>query len=131
MGLDRWGGGGGADEQMADILGGAREPWVRWVSAELGDSLFAERAVRFFGTPAAEPVLEPVLIRLAELETDRTVGYRSRHDEALDEMLAQLMGRRPEMFAAPDESGKALRQLLSCLAERGSAVALELVNRLS
>jgi hypothetical protein len=130
-GLDRWGGGGDADESTALILAAAREPWVRWVSAELEDSWFAERAVRFLGTPAAEPVLEPVLVRLAELEPHRTVGYRARYDEALGEMLAQLMGRRPEMFTAPDPSGKALRQLLSRLAERGSAVALELVNRLS
>ncbi len=131
VGLGRWGGGGDADEATPQILAGAREPWVRWVSAELADSWFAERAVRFFGTPAAEPVLEPVLIRLAELEPDRPVRYRSRYDEAMGETLAQLMGRRPEMFTAPDESGVALRQLLSRLAERGSAVALELVNRLS
>lgn len=131
VGLDRWGGAGDADEATAQILAGAREPWVRWVSAELEDSWFAERALRFFGASAGEPVLEPILIRLAELERDRTVGFRSRYDEALGEMLAQLMGRRPEMFTAPDAAGMALRQLLSRLAERGSAVAFELVNRLS
>lgn len=46
-------------------------------------------------------------------------------------MLARLMGRRPEMFTAPGRSGTALRLLLSRLAERRSALALELVNRLS
>ena len=46
-------------------------------------------------------------------------------------MLAQLMGRRPELFTAPGASGAALRLLLSRLAERGSALALELVARLA
>jgi hypothetical protein len=35
--------------------------------AHLENSGFAEQALRFFGTPAAEPMPEPVLTRLAEL----------------------------------------------------------------
>ncbi len=79
----------------------------------------------------AEPVLEPVLIRFAELEPQRTVGYRARYDEALGEMRAQLMGRRPEMVTAPDEAGAALQQLLSRLAERRFRARAGVVNRLS
>jgi hypothetical protein len=129
-GIGRWSNAGKPDA-IAAILTEARTPWERWVSAQLEDSWFAERALSFFGTPPAEPVLEPILIRLAEIEPQRVTRYRSRYDEALGEMLAELMGRRPELFTSPGDSGTALRLLLSRLAERGSPLALELVARLA
>jgi hypothetical protein len=101
------------------------------VSAQLEDRWFAERAVRFFGTRAAEPLLDPLLARLAELEPRHAGGYGSRYDEALGDMLAKLMARRPELFTAPGTAGESLRLLLSRLAERGSPLGLELVNRLA
>jgi hypothetical protein len=130
VGLDRLGG-TATDETAAQILSAAKEPWVRWVSAELEDSWFAERVLRFLRTAAAGPVLEPVLVRLAALEPRRVVGHDNGYDKSLGDMLAGVMGRTPDRFTAPDETGNALRTLLLRLAERGSPLALELVNRLS
>lgn len=131
VGLDHSGGGVGAGPATAAIVGQAREAWIRWVSRELADPWFAERALRFFVALAAQEILEPMLARLAELESGRRLDPRPRYDEALGEMLAGLMVSRPDLFTAPGAAGEALRLLLSRLAERGSALALELVNQLA
>ena len=131
VGLDRWGRGSEPDDVVAAIVAAAREPWSRWVCGQLEDRWFAERALRFFGTRAAEPVLDDALARLAELEPERARSRDQRYDEALGEMLVVLMARRPELFTSPGQSGVALRLLLSRLAERGSALGLELVTRLA
>lgn len=116
---------------IAAIMPEMRETWIRWVSSELEDSRFAERALRFLATEDAEEVLEPMFIRLAELEPDRHVSSQSSYDDELGEMLAALIVRRPELFTDPGPGGDALRVLLSRLAERGSALALEIVNQLT
>ena len=102
--------------------------YQQWADHNLDHPWAAVQFIRFLANEAAAPILEDGLVWLASAGAERGRD-QSRFDEALESMLAEIIGRRPQFARTQAPGGVALRSLLHGLVERQSAIGLELTTR--
>lgn len=105
-----------------------RPHYQQWANHNLDHPWAAIQFVRFLANEAAGPLLEDGLVWLASAGAERGRD-QSRFDEALESMLADVIGRRPQLARSQTPGGAALRSLVHGLVNRQSAIGLELMAR--
>ena len=114
--------------EHAPIIAEMHPHYRQWAKQNLNHTWAATQFVRFLAREAAAPLLEDGLVWLAAAGAER--GHeQDRFDEALESMLTDVIARRPELARSQQPAGDALRGLLRGLADRQSAIGLELIAR--
>jgi len=117
------------EDSHAPLIAAMQPDWGTWVCQRLRDPGFARRVVQFLGEPAAAPVIEEILRRLAALETSDAHADDDL-DDAIGELLVKLSARDPTFLRANTGAAGDARALLGALAARQRPIALELASRL-
>ena len=128
VGLDRWTS-GPVNERHAELIESLQPEWGDWVRARLRGAWSARRVVYFFGEPGADRIYEQALGWLADRERE-SAPTDDDFDQALAEMLLKLHGRHRNLFRGESAPASNARLLLSRLAGRGNALALEVTSQL-
>jgi hypothetical protein len=126
VGLGRWNV-GPIQARHAWLVEELQPEWGEWVKPLLRGSWSARSAVYLFGEPGGARIHEQALEWLAERER---FPSDAELDQALAEMLVKLHARHDALFRGPGPAAENARFILSRLAARGNALALEMTSRL-